>query len=296
MNNENNKENLIQFPQNKATLENQTDDLSESNDISSQGKVVEVKDDSGNIGSIQPEDSDDSSLTFKIENFEGPLDLLLHLIKKSKVEIEDVRLSDITEQYLSIMEQIEKVDLEVASEFIEVAATLIEIKSKALLPKLQFQEEEEEDSEALLLQRLNEYKLLKESSEKLKSIENVDRFYKKPEKQAHKYRIVLKDMELDMLLNAFTRILHRAQDDEKDTTPKEVQKEIFTVSGKITAIKEALVHSDKINFKKLFQQSSTRDEIITTFLAILEMLKANEITCKQQDVFNDIEILKVEKD
>lgn len=236
-----------------------------------------------------------ADLKFKIENFEGPLDLLLHLIKKSKMEIEEVKLSAITEQYLEIMEQIENVDLEVASEFIEVAATLIEIKSKALLPKLISEEEEEQDPEVLLLQRLNEYKLFKESCEKLKPLENVDRFYKKPERDANKFRIVIKDMQLEMLLNAFTGILHRVTEVEKNATPKEVIREVFTVAGKIAAIKDALVIKEKVKFSELFENSSTRGEIITTFLAVLEMLKLQQIRCTQSEVFNEIEILKADE-
>lgn len=264
------KENLIQFPTSSESITS--------------------------VADKKEEELFETSLTFKIENFEGPLDLLLHLIKKSKVEIEDVKLSEITEQYLGIMKQIETVDLEVASEFIEVAATLIEIKSKALLPKFNEEENEEEDSEALLLQRLQEYKLLKETSEKLKSYENVDRFYKKPEPEASKFRIVIKDMQLDMLLDAFTGILHRVNEKEIKTTPKEVAKEVYTVSGKIAAIKDALILKQKISFKELFENSSTKNEIITTFLALLEMLKLQEITCVQNDVFNDIEIIKVENE
>ena len=221
--------------------------------------------------------------------------LLLHLIKKSKLEIEEVKLSLITEQYLEIMKQIDAVDLEVASEFIEVAATLIEIKSKALLPKLLEEEDEPEDPEALLLQRLNEYKLFKEACEQLKPMENVDRFYKKPEPDANKFRIVIKDMQLDMLLDAFTGILHRVTEVEKTAKPKEVAREMFTVSGKIAAIKDALVVKDKVRFSELFENSSTRNEVITTFMALLEMLKLQEIKVTQSDVFGDIEIIKAEE-
>ncbi len=244
---------------------------------------------------INNNESASVDLTFKIENFEGPLDLLLHLIKKSKLGIEEVRLSAITEQYLAIMKQIESVDLEVASDFIEVAATLIEIKSKSLLPKMILEEEEEEDPEALLLQRINEYKLFKETIEKLKPLENVDRFYKKPEPDANKFRVVIKDMQLDMLLNAFTGIIHRVTEIKQTSAPKEVARELFTVSGKISTIKDALLLSSKIKFSELFEKSSSRNEVITTFLALLEMLKLQEIKCVQNDVFNDIEILKAEE-
>lgn len=246
------------------------------------------------LNDLMGEENVSSDLTFKIETFEGPLDLLLHLIKKNKLEIENVKLSLITEQYLEIMNQIDKVDLEIASEFIEVAATLIEIKSKALLPKL-IEEEEEEDPEALLLQRLNEYKLFKEATEQLKPLENVDRFYKKPEPDAHKFRVVIKDMKLDMLLDAFTGILHRVQQTEKNTKPKEVVKEVFTITSKIAAIKDELVIKPKIKFSELFNNSSSRNEVITIFLAILELLKLQEIKVVQSENFEDIDIIKVEE-
>lgn len=238
-----------------------------------------------------------SSLSFKLENFEGPLDLLLHLIKQSKMEIENVELSKITEQYLEIMNNLPEVDLEKASEFIEVAATLIEIKSKALLPKLIEEDEvDEEDPEALLLQRLQEYKLFKETSEKLKIAENVDRFYKAPEEEASKYRIVLKDMSLDLLLNAFTGLLTKATKIETENEPKQIEKEKFTVTQKIASIKDALIVKEKIMFSQLFRESISRDEIITTFMALLELLKLQEIRCVQLDAFNDIEIVAREKE
>lgn len=240
---------------------------------------------------------EDNVLNFKLENFEGPLDLLLHLIKQSKMEIENVELSKITEQYLAIMDSLPELDLEKASEFIEVAATLIEIKSKALLPKLIENEEvDEEDPEALLLQRLQEYKLFKETSEKLKESENVSRFYKAPEEEASKFRIVLKDMSLDILLNAFTNVLTRATKIETENEPKQIAKEKFTVTQKIASIKDALIIRNKIMFSELFNESISRDEIITTFMALLELLKLQEIKCVQSDAFCDIEILKAENE
>lgn len=243
------------------------------------------------------EESGDDVLSFKLENFEGPLDLLLHLIKQSKMEIETVELSKITEQYLEIMASLPEVDLEKASEFIEVAATLIEIKSKALLPKLIENEEvDEEDPEALLLQRLQEYKLFKETSEKLKESENVNRFYKAPEEEASKFRIVLKDMNLDILLNAFTNLLTRASKIETENEPKQIEKEKFTVTQKIASIKDALIIKPKIMFSELFSASISRDEIITTFMALLELLKLQEIKCVQTNAFDDIEIVKAQQE
>ncbi len=248
-----------------------------------------------NVSELNTED--DGALKFKLDNFEGPLDLLLHLIKQSKMEIETVELSKITEQYLEIMAGLPELDMEKASEFISVAATLIEIKSKALLPKLiEDDEAPEEDPEALLLQRLQEYKLFKETSEKLKACENVSRFYKEPEEEASKFRIVIKDMSLDLLLNAFANVLTRSATEQKNNEPKQIEKEKFTVSGKIASIKDALIIRKQLRFSELFRESISRDEIITTFLALLELLKLQEIRCVQSGAFQDIDILKVDNE
>lgn len=241
-------------------------------------------------------DDGDDKLSFKLENFEGPLDLLIHLIKKNKMEIEEIEISKITEQYLELMSNIEELDLEKASDFIEMAAYLIELKSKIILPRLleSENEEDEEDPTWLLTQRLKEYELFKETSEKLKVIEDVNKFYKEPEEDANKFRIVLKDMSLDLLLNAFTSLLTRATKAEKENEPKQIAKEKFTVTQKIAFIKDELLIKPKIMFSELFEQSISREEIITTFMALLELLKLQEIKCVQAGAFCDIEITKKE--
>lgn len=243
------------------------------------------------------DESLDYALSFKLDNFEGPLDLLLHLIKQSKMEIENVELAKITEQYLSMMQDIENVDLEKASEFIEVAATLIEIKSKALLPKLVEEENvDEEDPETLLLQRLQEYKLFKETAAKMKEIEDIDKFYKHPEEEANKFRIVLKDMQMDMLINAFTGIFYRVQKQETKNESKEIAKERFTVAQKIASIKDSLLIKKSFMFSELFKEATCKEEVVTTFMALLEMLKLQEIKVVQSDTFNDIQIIKAEEE
>ncbi len=239
---------------------------------------------------------EDSSLSFKLNNFEGPLDLLLHLIKQSKMEIEEVELSKITEQYLEIIANLSSVDMENASEFIEIAATLIEIKSKSLLPKLVDEEVDEEDPEYLLKIRLQEYKMIKETTERLKLMENTDRFYKKPEPEANKFRYVLKDMNLDMILDAFSRIMLRVTVNEEKNEAKEIKREKFTIAQKVATIKDGLLVRKSLKFSELFSNSISRDEVITTFLAVLEMLKLQEICVKQTDNFGEIEISKFNED
>lgn len=237
-------------------------------------------------------DNSNEKLTFKLENFSGPLDLLLALIKKSKLEIEDIEISKLTEQYLEVMKDISTVDLEVASEFIEYAAILIEIKSKKLLPKVVDDELDEEDSEYMLKLRLREYQMFKEVNEKLKDLESNDKFYKQPEKEAGKVKIVVKDMQLEQLLDAFVGIMHKVNKKEKSKESKEITKELFTVEQKISTIKDCLISRNKVKFSELFLESTTKEEVITTFMALLELIKMQVIRVSQDDIFTDIQIEK----
>ena len=262
----------------------------EKNEESIIDKNIDLSEDKN----IENQDEHDSEfkLTFKLENFSGPLDLLLTLIKKSKLDIEDIHIIDLTEQYLDIMKDISKVDMEVASEFIEYAALLIEIKSKKLLPKIVDTEEDEHDPEYILKLRLREYQMFKEVNEKLGKLESNDKFYKAPEKEANKFRIIIKDMELDKLLDAFVGIMHRVNKIEKSKESKEIIKETFTVEQKISSIKDTLISRSKLKFSELFLDTSSRDEVITTFMALLELIKMQVIRVSQDDLFSDIQIEK----
>ena len=231
-------------------------------------------------------------IEFKLDNFAGPLDLLITLIKKDKIEIEDVEISKLTEQYLAVMQDITAVDLEAASEFIEYAAYLIELKSKKILPKVETQEDDEFDEEYMFKPRLREYQMFKEVNEKLKTYESNDKFYKSPEKEANKFRIILKDMQLDMLLDAFVGIMHKVNKVEKAKESKEVARESYTVEQKISTIKDTLISRNKIKFSDLFLESTSKEEIITTFMALLELIKLQFIKVAQDDLFSDIQIEK----
>lgn len=232
-----------------------------------------------------------TGVSFKLENFEGPLDLLLYLIKKSKMEIEDVELSSITEQYLQIIQNMDTIDMEAASEFIEMAAILIEIKSKALLPR-EPEETDEISDEEMLKMRLREYQVLKESFDKLRARDDTNRFYRAPDPKANKVRIVLKDMQLDMLLDAFQNLMIKVNSKKEDAEPKEIQKERFTVAEKISALRDTMMLRDKVQFSELFDSSISREEIITTFMALLELLKMQEIRVTQDANYADITIMR----
>ena len=219
----------------------------------------------------------DTGYQFKLENFEGPLDLLLHLIKDSKLEITEVKLADVTEQYLEYMAGLDELDMDKASDFIDIAATLIEIKSKSLLPRMEEETEEETDPEAMLLRQLKEYKLFKEASERLKEFENVDRFYKAADETVNDYRYVLKE-------------------EEEKIVPKKIEKDRFTVADKIVSIRQNILEKKRMRFSDFFEEDYTRSEMINLFLAVLELLKMQEIRVKQQSTYEDIDIELKEKE
>ncbi len=232
----------------------------------------------------------DAGYKFKLENFEGPLDLLLHLIKESKLEIFEVKLADITEQYLEYMNQIETLDMDKASDFIDMAATLIEIKSKSLLPKPEVEGEEEEDDGTKLLKRLQEYKLFKEACERLKEYENVDRFYKAPDDTVNDFRYVLQNMQLENLLNAFANMMTRIKIEEKAIEPRKIVRDRWTVAEKIASIKDVLSYKKQVRFTELFDANYSKSEVINVFLALLELLKMQYVSVVQIGTYEDIEI------
>ena len=237
----------------------------------------------------------DEQYKFKLDNFEGPLDLLLHLIKEAKMDIADVKLADITEQYLDYMQGLDELDMERATEFITVAATLIEIKSKSLLPRPEEDQPDEIDEEKLLLERLKEYQIFKEASQELKEIEDIDKMYKAPDSSVGEPRFVLKDMVLDKLLDAFVGILAKADQKIIKDEPKKIQKDRFTVAEKIVSIKSLIKENKHLKFSELFEEDQTKSELINIFLAVLELLKLQIIKAVQTSAFAEIEIFENDK-
>lgn len=250
------------------------------------------------IEGMDQEEDIDSSLRFKLDQFEGPLDLLYHLIKVAKIDIRDIFISQITEQYLEMMKDIDSLDMEKAADFTLMAATLLEIKSKQLLPKPEVLEEsDEEDPEEKLYRQLEEYKLFKEASEKMKEIEDVGKFYKKPDDSAGEYRYELPEkLNVDALINAFSNLLHRVSVKAEEITERKIVKDRFTVAEKIAQIKDALLLKPKFKFNELFEADYSKSEIINTFLALLELLKTQIIKVEQTSTFGEIEITKREEE
>lgn len=237
-----------------------------------------------------------NSYKVKLDNFEGPLDLLLHLIKEAKMDIADVHLADITEQYLDYIKDVDELDLESASEFISVAAMLIEIKSKSILPvEVDEDTDDDMDPEKVLISRLKELKLFKEACLDLQQIEDLDKLYKEPDKMASNVKIILKDMVLENLLDAFANLLCRVERKQEDAEPKKIVKDRFTVAEKIISIKSTIRERKHIKFTDLFEADHTKSEMLNIFLALLELLKMQFIKASQSELFGEIDIFENEE-
>lgn len=233
-----------------------------------------------------------------IDEFEGPMDLLLHLIKKDNIDIIDISIEKITKQYLDYIEQMENLNLDIASEYLIMAAELLEIKSSKLLPKKD-EEEEEEDLEANFINRLIEYKQYKEVTEQFKELEETRKeIYTKIPDSLNQYKedskIDLGDTTIDDLVNAFSKFLNR-KEMEKPLNTKITAKE-YNIDERSYEIKKILKKNKRMNFRELFDVYR-RDYVVITFLSILSMAKKQEIDIKQDNNFKDIYIsLKEDKD
>lgn len=257
------------------------------------------------LENIETENTEETSLEemnmieavkYKLDSFEGPLDLLLHLIKEKKMDIMEVKMAEITDQYLAYIQTLKAMNMELATEFLVIASTLIEIKSRSLIPTEEVEEDEDEMSDEMKLKlQLQEYKLFKEAGENLHNIENVERFYKSPDKSVGDPRIVFNQFNLDKMLDAFARILMKAQDKNSPPPPKQIKKDRWTVAEKIAFIKTSLIENKEINFFSLFDDTYSKLEIINVFLAILELLKFQYAEVIQTAKYEDITIKATEK-
>ena len=232
-----------------------------------------------------------------LDNFEGPLDLLLHLIKEEEIEIKDIFVSQVTEQFLSYMKGLPYIDLEKASEYLNIAATIIDIKARSLVPPPDdgFEDyyDENDDPERELIHALEEYKIIKEEAEKLKERETVGYFFKQPDKDLTGVQVQYKDLTLDGLVKAFTKMMLRLEKQKRDNPPpREIPKDVFTVRDKIKHIRERVLEKESMRFDELFERDVTVPEVVTTFQALLELLKHQFLLVEQETLFSTITIKK----
>lgn len=241
-------------------------------------------------------------LNVKLQVFEGPLDLLLHLLEKNKVNIYDIPIVEITSQYMEYIEEMKRQDLNVMSEFLVMAATLINIKSKMLLPKDPKQEEEEEDPRAELVQQLLEYKMYKCMAFELKDrqIDAEKIMYKAPtipkEVMAYEEPVDLQELMSDVTLarlNEIYKSIMKKQADKIDPVRSKfgkIEKEEVSLEDKMVYLEEYAMNHEHFSFRNLLEAQAGKIEIIVTFLAILELMKTGKIIISQEYIFDDIKI------
>jgi segregation and condensation protein A len=237
--------------------------------------------------------------SIKLDSFEGPLDLLLHLIDRAEVDIYDIPIAEITEQYMAVLEEAQELQLDVASEFVVMAATLLSIKSKMLLPKKEehvFQplfdmDVEETDPREELVQRLLEYKRYKLLAEELREREiGRSQVFTRPAEDLTPYvrdeESPIKNVSLYDLLGALEKLVKRIR--EKEPMAK-VSRDEISIKDRMKEIRQLLqAGGGTVRFFQLFSGKTTRTQIVTTFLALLELMKTKQVTCIQNQLFQDI--------
>lgn len=234
------------------------------------------------------------SYKVKLEVFEGPLDLLLYLIKKEEVNIYDIPIAKITKQYLGYLDLMQMLDLKLAGEFLVMASTLMQIKSKMLLPPQEQEPEEEEleDPRAELVRKLLEYRKFKEVANRLEEMEKAQAqvFRRRVSPAAYGATEEGDYFEASVfdLISAFSKIMKSIPKSEF----LEIIKDEFTVEKKVHDLLHLLIIRPVIYFSKLLKQARNKSEVIATFLAILELIRLKEITVRQSRSFSEIQIMR----
>ncbi|RKU34861.1 hypothetical protein C6496_18470 [Candidatus Poribacteria bacterium] len=238
--------------------------------------------------------------SIKLEGFEGPLDLLLHLIEKEEMDIYDIQISQITERYLEYINLMEQLDLDVASEFLVMAATLLHIKSQSILPQLTPDAEYTLGDQAELVRQLLEYKRFKEAAQALDIYAERRTLLYSRSPKLHADLDGTREFEIKAtlfdLLSAFKNINDRAAEIDTEEMYETVEEETITVEDKIAFIDRQLTNEDQLLFEDLFPLSSSKLDRIVTFLAILELIRLGKIVTVQTDHFESIYIVKQEQE
>lgn len=232
----------------------------------------------------------------KIDNFEGPLDLLCHLIDKNKMNIYDINLSEITDQYIAYLKEQESLNLEIASEFLVMATTLLFLKSKNLLPKQE--EEEEEITEEELIRRIIEYKKFKEISKALKEnyIVYSNRYFKGQEQIELPKRKIEKDYDKELIPKIYKGIVE-INNEKVNQNAKNIEKiaitDNYTVASKVKEMFKVLVKQKSFIFNKMFSiKKHNKQEVVTAFSGLLELSRRSKVETIQEELFGDITVSK----
>ena len=235
----------------------------------------------------------------KLENFEGPLDLLCHLIDKNKMDIYDIKLSEITDQYIAYISHMEEMNLEVTSEFLIMASTLLYIKSKNLLPTEV--EDERELTEEELLQRIIEYKKYKEISKKIREFyeQNSKRCFKLQENIELPKQKLEREYKKETIIELYTQIVENNKN-RLNQNAKNIEKiaitDTYTVGSKVKEMFRELLRKPKFIFNKLYKVSeSNKNEVVTAFTGLLELSRRSKVITSQEELFGDIVVEKAKR-
>ena len=233
----------------------------------------------------------------KLDNFEGPMDLLCHLIEKNKMDVYDINLSEITDQYMDFLREQEKFNLEIASEFLVMATTLLFLKSKNLLPKQE--EEEEEITEEELIRRIIEYKKFKEISKALKEnyLAYSNRYFKIPEELALPKQKIERKYDTTIIPESYKAILTK-NEEKINQNAKNIEKiaitDNYTVASKVREMFKVLVKQKRFIFNKLFSiKKRNKQEVVTAFSGLLELSRRSKVETTQEELFGDILVEKI---
>lgn len=242
------------------------------------------------------------SLEVRLQVFEGPLDLLLHLIEKNKVDIYDIPIVDITEQYLDYIRQMRREDMNVMSEFLVMAATLIDIKCRMLLPKEVNEDGEEEDPRAELVEKLLEYKMYKYMSYELKDRQlDADKVWFKQKTMSKEvaeytppvdYEQLIGEVNLAALKKIFDSVMKRREDkiDPIRSAFGKIEKDEVDMDAKMVYVEDYICMQKRCSFRSLLEKQHSKMEVIVTFMVILELMKVGKILIEQEKAFGDIQI------
>lgn len=237
-------------------------------------------------------------VVYHLEDFDGPLDLLVTLIKTAKIDIEDIFISDITSQYVEIIKNTpkEELDFDYAGDFITMAAELVYLKSIRTLPKDEEDGllDDEPSEQEIFKNKVKEFMLLQKQSEKLKSMETLNRFYRAPIYSDKDYRVALVNFSLSKLVAAYAQVLANAERRGQEIIPKKVMKDRFSVHDQMEHIRQIIAIEKEMLFTDLFEPDYDRSDIVTTFLAMLELLKYGKLRAKQDENFGNITIYAVD--
>jgi segregation and condensation protein A len=245
------------------------------------------------------------TLNIKIENFEGPFDLLLHLIKKNQMDIYDIKIYEITNQYLQYLDKMKEMDLEITSEFIVIAATLLEIKSRMLLPKSiedEISADLENDPTKELITKLIEYKKFKRISELYRKMEeNTGMVFTKKaeiiEDNRDKEDIdFLKDITMLKLYNLYNELINRynSKINRENIIEREIPVDLFKIEDKMVYLREKVTKNNHLYFSNLIKECSSKMEVVVTFLALLELIRIKNIKVIQENNFTEIYLERID--